>query len=346
MSRIKQLASAAVCIVAAGYVYQRLALRRDRRRFPAPGRMVDRDGARCHIVESGAGSPAVVLEAGIAASSLSWSLVQPEVAKFTRVVSYDRAGFGWSDRATTPCALRGLVDELRGLLDAAAVRRPIVLAGHSFGGLIARGYAAWYPDEIAGLVLVDPVLPAEWTDMREKQRRLLALGVKLSHRGAWMARFGLVRLTLLLLASGARAVPQWIARIASGKGSSVAGRLAGEIQKLPASLWPVIRAHWSDPKSFTTMAAYLAALPGCAAAVEVEPAPKGIPLTILSAAKAPERQTREWAALVEQANPGRHIVAAQSGHWIPFDQPDLIVEAIRAMVERQNSLTVSTPASS
>ena len=336
--RIKKVIAAAVCVIGAGagagYIYQRIGLTRDRRRFTAPGRLIDCGGHRLHLVESGSGRPAVVLESGIAASSLSWSLVQPEVAKFARVCSYDRAGFGWSEAHGGVLALRGLVENLRGALREAAIPCPIVMVGHSFGGLIARAYAAWYPDEVLGLVLVDPVLPEEWVAIDEKQRRLLALGVRLSRRGAWLARFGAVRLSLALLALGATRIAQWIVRFASGKGSSVAGRLVGEVQKLPRALWPVIQAHWSDAKSFETMAAYLQALPASAAAVEEERKPDGIPLTILSAAKATSRQRKEWDVLAARGDPGTHLIAARSGHWIPFDEPELVVEAVREMVAR------------
>lgn len=334
LSQIKTAAVLAASVVGAGYLYQRLSLRRDGRRFPAPGQLFACPGHPLHLVISGHGQPAVVLESGIAASSLSWSLVQPEIARFTRVCSYDRAGFGWSPSRKTPLSLRSMVADLRAALTAAAIPRPFVLAGHSFGGLIARAYAAWFPEEIAGLVLVDPVLPSEWTTMTDEARARLALGIALSRRGAVLARFGVVRFALALLASGARAIPQWISRLSAARGSSVVSRLVSEVRKLPPALWPIIQAHWSDPASFRTMARYLEALPASARIVASEPPPRGIPLTIISAGNAPPEQRREWDALTQLALPGKHIVATRSGHWIPFDQPDLVVDAIRAMVQQ------------
>ncbi len=282
-----------------------------------------------------------MLESGIAASSLSWTLVQPEVAKFTRVCSYDRLGLGWSSHRHEPVVLRSLVEELRGALVAAAIPRPIVMAAHSFGGLIARGYAAWYPEEIAGLVLVDPVLPSEWMHMTQDARRRLTLGIRLSRRGVWFARMGVVRVCLLLLASGLRAVPRLIGQLSSGDGSSVMGRLVGEVQKLPRELWPLIRSHWSDPRSFATMAAYLEALPAAARAVAEASIPSSIPITILSAAHASDDQKQEWEALALAAQLGQHIVAERSGHWIMFDEPELVVEAIRQSVLAASAKTAS-----
>ena len=276
----------------------------------------------------------MVCESGIAASSLSWTLVAPEIAKFARVIRYDRAGLGYSDRAGGPVSLPAIVADLRAVLSASGVLRPCILVGHSFGGLIVRAYAAWYPEEVAGLLLLDPVLPSEWSPLSPARANLLALGFRLSRRGAWLASFGVVRFSLWLLVSGARWLPQLIARLSSGSGSSVIGRLAGEVGKLPPAVWPSIQAHWSDAKSFRVMASYFAALPASAGIVAALPDPVGIPVTIVSAGNATLDQKREWDRLASRANPGAHIVAQRSGHWIPFDEPQLVVDMICRMQEQ------------
>ncbi len=331
MSRTKSillaLAGGAAGLLTAGVAYQFFGLRRGRRTFQKPGRMVN----HLHLHDTGSGTPAVVLESGIAASSLSWRLVQPEIARFTRACSYDRAGLGWSEHSSWPASLRAMVDQLRTALKEIGLPRPAILAGHSFGGLIVRAYAAWYPEEVAGLILIDPVLPSDWIDIAPEQARALATGVKLSRRGAALARVGLVRLALTLLSSGARRIPQWIAHASSGKGSGVAARLVNEVRKLPPELWPVIQAQWSDPKSFTGMARHLAILPASAQIVEQLPLPPGMPITILSAANASAAQLREWDRL------GKHIRAESSGHWIQFDNPRLVIEVIEDMVLRLRS---------
>src|SRR5712692_5667421 len=114
-----------VVLALAGAVYQSIGTARDTRRFPPAGRMVDVGGFRLHMEEAGGGEgPAVVLEAGIAASSLSWSLVQPEVAKFARVIRYDRAGLAWSDLARGPRTAEHLSGDLRALLEKARITGP------------------------------------------------------------------------------------------------------------------------------------------------------------------------------------------------------------------------------
>jgi pimeloyl-ACP methyl ester carboxylesterase len=126
----------------------------------ASGNRVDIGGRALYVSCTGTGTPTVVLEAGGGNSADTWAGVQPEIARFTRVCSYDRAGLGQSDPA--PAGVRTVqdsVDDLHALLTAADISGPIVLAGHSLGGLIVRLYASQYPGDVAGLVLVDGMPP-------------------------------------------------------------------------------------------------------------------------------------------------------------------------------------------
>jgi pimeloyl-ACP methyl ester carboxylesterase len=124
---------------------------------------VDLDGRRLYGLLAGAGEPAVILEAGLGDTAETWSKVQPEVAGFASVLSYDRAGLGRSDPAPTPRTCQGMVSDLRKLLSAANLRPPYILVAHSWSGLNARWYANQYPHEIAGLVLVDAVHEDKYT---------------------------------------------------------------------------------------------------------------------------------------------------------------------------------------
>src|SRR5580700_1141251 len=184
-------------------------------KIPPPGRMLDVGGRKLHVNVLGHGSPAVILEAGIAASSLSWALVAKQVAAFTTVVTYDRAGFGWSDPAPHHSTSLDAARDLALLLDKAQIPEPLLLVGHSFGGLIVRVFEQEFPGRVAGLVLVDPVSRAEWRDPPEQRKRMLARGVMLSRRGEFLARLGVVRLALNLLLSGSRTIPKMLARVSA-----------------------------------------------------------------------------------------------------------------------------------
>ena len=244
--------------------------------------------------------------------------LRDKVAAQARVFSYDRAGLGWSDATDKPRTLANVVDDLHRLLDAVALPQPYVLVGHSYGGLIVRQFANAYPDEVAGLVLVDPVECGEWLPLSDFQRRRLARGVLLSRRGALLARFGIVRFALFLLVSGGRRLPRAIARLSAGKGASATERLTGEVRKLPPEAWPMVRMHWSDQKCFETMADYLERLPeNIATAVETG-LPPGVPTILLTAHDAcPDVP----AGVV-------HRPSAKSGHWLQLDEPELVIDAI------------------
>jgi len=319
-------------LVAAAAAYQTLGTYYDARRFPAPGRLIDIGRCRLHLNEQGAGNPIVVLESGIAASSLSWALVQPKVAEFTRVCSYDRAGLSWSDSCAAPRTLHQIVSELISLLSHAGLGGPYILVGHSFGGAVIRAYANLHPTDVVGLIFVDPVPLEYWANCGADEERRLHLAAKLSRRGALLARIGVVRTALMALESGRKTFPKWIARISAGQGTDVILRLLGEIQKLPQELWPIVRAHWSRPRCFRAMAEYLESLPESARTALLMPIPAEIPFIVLSAANASKAELEEREAWVRQSRCGRHIRIEEGGHWLQLERPDMVVAAIQELV--------------
>lgn len=143
----------AVAAIGGGYETVREAL--DARAYPPPGQLVDVGGHRLHLQCTGTGSPTVVLEPGLGATSSDMSWIAPVVAQQTRVCVYDRAGRGWSDPVNDTQDADRVATDLRTLLAEAQVEGPYVLAGHSFGGLYVRDFAAQFPDQVAGLVLLD-----------------------------------------------------------------------------------------------------------------------------------------------------------------------------------------------
>jgi pimeloyl-ACP methyl ester carboxylesterase len=327
------LLALAAGILSAGVAYQAIETYLDRLRFPAPGRLITVGPHRLHIHQQGAGTPAVILEAGVAGSSSGWALVEPGIAEFTRVASYDRAGLGWSDAIPAKPSVQQMLTELRALLSAANVPRPYVLVGHSFGGLLARAYAHSSPDEIAGLVLLDPVSIEYWARCSPREKARLALGARFSRRGALLAHLGVVRLALHAMLGGSRLLPKMINRASAGRGRSTVERLVGEVRKLPREKWPALASHWSRPQAFLAMAAYLEALQPCAESALDLKVPARIPLVILSAENATAAELAERQRWINESESGTHIRVAGSSHWVQLERPNAVISAIRDLVE-------------
>ena len=176
--------------LAAAAATQAYATRRDARRFPPPGRLVDIGGHRMHLDVLGpadAAGPTVVLDAGMGSFSANWHWVQTDLAATLRVVAYDRAGLGWSDRGPRPRDARTLATELRAALREAEVPGPFVLAGHSYGWLPVRAFAELYRDETAGLVAVDGSHPDQWARWpTPRADRILAAVNRITGLVAWV----------------------------------------------------------------------------------------------------------------------------------------------------------------
>jgi pimeloyl-ACP methyl ester carboxylesterase len=314
-----------------GVFYQRVGLWRDRRQFAPPGVLIDVGGHRLHTTCMGNGSPIVLLESGIAASSLSWAVVQPAIAQFTRVCSYDRAGLAWSDTPSCPRTFDRIVAELSVVLENVAPLERYVLVGHSFGGFIVSAHAMRYPDHVAGVVLVDP--PTEWLTPTPQHARLLWGGQQLSRVGALLAHVGVVRACLALLTGGAPGAPRRFVRIFGPTAARTLERLVGEVRKLPPDIHPVVEALWCQPKCFHSMADHLVLLERDRASIAAIAVPRNIPLVVISSGDQPTEHLAAHRGLAEGSVAGRHIVATASAHWIQFDQPELIVAAVKELIE-------------
>jgi pimeloyl-ACP methyl ester carboxylesterase len=189
-----------------GAIYQAIATMRAERAYPPPGEMVDVKGLSLHIDCVGQGSPTVVLDGGSGEMSAQWVLVQREVSDTTRVCAYDRAGMGWSEMGPQPRDAKQISSELHTMLGKAGIEGPYVLVGHSFGGLYMQTYAARYPDEVAGVALVDSSTEPdqfsqrpETRDSYEPQEQEFAVVPQLTQLGAsLLARLGVVRLVSTL----------------------------------------------------------------------------------------------------------------------------------------------------
>jgi pimeloyl-ACP methyl ester carboxylesterase len=311
-------------------LFQFLGHRKDARLFPPPGRIVDIGDRRLHARISGSGAPTVVFESGISASSISWTVLQPLIAKATTTVSYDRAGLGWSAPSRGRYGADRMLADLSALLEHLHVPPPFVLVGHSYGALLARLYAERNRQQVAGLVLIDPVLACEWAKPDLKRSRSLQAACLLSSWGGFLSRFGLVRLATAPLLRGSTLLPRLIGKASAGPAAGVMGRLAGEIGKLPRESWPIVRAHWCRPSNFRAMVVHLKALPSSFDGVRN--AECDFPLVVISASNLSPVGLSEHRSIAELSSCGEHIVATHGGHWVHFDDPELVANAIDRVV--------------
>jgi pimeloyl-ACP methyl ester carboxylesterase len=208
-----------------------------------------------------------------------------------------------------------------------------VLAGHSYAAYILRVYARRFPDELAGILLIDPLTPEEWTKPNRFQLWQLRCGVWFSRAGAVLGSLGVVRFCLWLLERGNTTLPRRILDAFGAKASETGHRILGELAKLPPETVRLVRERWSNARFFWTMARYIQTLPVCAAEAAACDIPAHIPVTVISGAHQPRVRMAEHKAIAARSLHGRHLVAANSAHWVHLDQPELIVEAFREMAK-------------
>jgi pimeloyl-ACP methyl ester carboxylesterase len=275
-----------------------------------PGRLVDVGGREMHIDCTGEGSPTVVLDSGLGDTYISWRKVQPEIAKFTRVCSYDRAGLGYSDPSSQPRTSKVIAEELRGLLQADGVAPPYVLVGHSMGGYDVRLYASLYRYEVAGMVLVDASHPDQENRFPPELKNL---------KGSSLRQFQFMEYT----------TPFGIPRLLSLCDDDPAERAA-------ECNWHSFREQVAEMKAFSESAAQTAATGSLG----------DIPLAVLShdpgkaSSELPPdlaKSTNEvWEKMQEElshlSTRGTQTIAKNSAHYIQIDRPDVVIDAIRNVV--------------
>jgi pimeloyl-ACP methyl ester carboxylesterase len=337
------LSASAILAVLLGKLYQSLGMRRDLKRFPPPGKLVDLGTHRLHLVDSGRGSQTIVFESGVMSTVLSWQGIQDELAKNFRVICYDRAGLGWSDGGPLPRNAGRIVDELHVLLQRAGIPPPYLLVGHSFGGLTMPLFAARYPSEVAGMVLVDPVVPAEWDPPSEEDRKRIGIASKVCRRAALLSRYGLLRFVSFLLRTGARKAGNRLVRLISkGAPADSASTSSPWFWSLPANERAMASVFWIQEKFCVTIASQLETLPESAASVGARGIFSDKPVVVLSAAITPTHRHHEHVSIAGRLPRGRHFTAEKSGHWIMVDEPELVLRAIEEVAHSAAQLQKET----
>lgn len=302
------------------------------RAHPAPGQLIDVGGHRLHVLRDGHG-PTVVFENGPGGMALDWNLVQPAIAEHATTFAYDRAGIGWSDPGPRPRTMDTLVDELHRTLKATDAPAPYVLVGHSFGGLIVRAFAYRYPDEVAGLVLVDAA--------HEDQFDIYPAGYVAKGRS--------------MIATMNRLRPVFWAANASGIPALFGGPSNNVTDRLPTDAAAARRAAGVlDASQAVTTVDEMAVLEQDFAIVRALRRPLGdIPVVVISRGKVvgtdagiPAGSEDEvhgaWLSMQEDlltiSTNSTLRIAENSGHDVHVEQPHLVIDAIRSvLVEATNA---------
>jgi pimeloyl-ACP methyl ester carboxylesterase len=308
-------------LAVAGFLYENISEARDRRFNAMRGRLVDVGGRKMHIDCIGQGGPTVILDSGLGDTYLSWRKVQPEIAKFARVCSYDRAGLGYSDPSSSPRTSSVIATELHDLLQAAGIAPPYVLVGHSMGGYDVRLFASLYRNEVAGMVLVDSSHPDQESRFPTELKNM---------EGSWQREAVFLEYAIPL------GLP----------------RLLGFCDQEP-----LLRAAECNFRSAREGVAELRAFPKSAAETAATGSLGEMPLAVLS--HDPDKPSSEmppdlaksvnaaWEKMQEElahlSTRGTQTIAKNSSHYIQIDRPDIVIEAVRNVVDQARANQQSQP---
>jgi pimeloyl-ACP methyl ester carboxylesterase len=311
-----------------GFVYEQIAEYRDRRLNHPPGQLVDVGGYRMHLYCTGQGSPTVILDSGLGDYWLSWHNVQPQISQFTRVCSYDRAGLGWSDPSPLSRTSKTFAQELHTLLQRASVPAPYVLVGHSLGGMNVRMYAGLYPAEVAGMILVDSGFPHQEQRLPPWVNELMA---------SYYRKIDMQGLTMPL---GIPRLMDWCGTDPPEFRSMVrAIECRRQFFREGHEEWAKINEDVDQVQAVVS----LGNMPLVVLSRDPDKFVPGIPPDLaMDGEKAWEAMQQELTRLSTNSS---LIVAKGSGHYIPIERPDVVIEAVQNVVGRCRAAQQPAPQS-
>lgn len=331
--RIARRAAAGLALLIAvtclgGALYNVMALNHLRNTWPPPGRFVSVDGHRMHLYCTGSGTPTVVLESGGAESYLVWGKLQPPLSRVTRVCSYDRAGLGWSESVPGARDAAHVAEQLHALLSKANVTGPMVLMGHSAGGLYIRAYAKRFPTDVSGLVFVDA------TSSIEPHKVPASVAALDQHSFAQLAIFqGMIALGVPRLLGQCETPPP---------GFDATANLWRADACKPGYVTAVRREKDAMPQSMaqTARASWFGDLPILVVSRDTRlPRPAHLPSPVSASDWQQANAVHDAAqqGLSELSTRARRVIAKGSGHYIHFDRPELLVHEVSALLQRIRS---------
>lgn len=311
-----------VVAVLAGCTYELWARHRAAADFPAPGRLVDIGGRRIHLDCRGTGAPIVVFESGLDMyGSLSWSAVQDPVARITRACSYDRAGILWSDRSDGARDGAAIARDLHQALQVAGEHGPYVMVGHSLGGPYVMTFTKQFGSDVAGIVFVDASHADQQVRMKEAIGKSLEESMAGPKLGAALAWTGLTRLATRSI----------------GHVKAPARANAAMSGYLPRSLGPMLD-EWAAIDETFRQAGTLRSLGDRPLVVLTAAAPyEAADLATMGLTREQGQQLQSvWFDLhrdeASWSSRGREIRLEGAHHYIQFERPDAVVDAVREVI--------------
>jgi pimeloyl-ACP methyl ester carboxylesterase len=306
--------SLVVTVVCFGAVYQAIASHLDANALPPPGRRIDVGGYHLHLYCQGRGNPTIVVNPGAGVWSVQWSKIQGALAQDTRICTYDRGGYGWSDSGVSTPTASQAADELHVLLERSGEHGPYVLVGESYGGYITRLFLKKYRPDVAAVVLVESAHDRQWDELPRAKALALQAQQQLTV-GSWLSRIGFFRFLPMdrgedlspevrraLMATQAR-TQSFVAFRNEMRGVFVSAQQAGEIHSFGDLPLVVVSAGRSFDKFF----------------------PAGERETV----SMNEKWVRLQDELAQLSTNSVHMVSATATHGIARGQPEFVIEAIR-----------------
>jgi pimeloyl-ACP methyl ester carboxylesterase len=319
-----------------GSVYEMAGRNRAARDFPPPGKLMDIGGRRIQLDCRGSGSPTVVFESGLdVMGSLSWSLVHDEIAKTTRACAYSRAGIMWSDPHDAPQNGKSIAQDLHGALKKAGESGPFVMVGHSLGGPYIMTYTKYFGSDVAGLVFVDASHP--------DQIKRLADAAVLSKKQQVMQFRN--KLGALLNWTG-------IVRIVAGSYKNMPNLPARDDQAVKAytstSLGPMLKESDAFEQTLAEAGTFreLGSRP-LYVLTSMKPLPAEILAYLNITPEQGKQRRKDWKEMQDEeaswSSQSQHQLIPDAGHYIQLDRPDIVIAAVRSVVEKVRENNSSQP---
>jgi pimeloyl-ACP methyl ester carboxylesterase len=321
-----------VLTLAFGVFYEMLGRKTAIRNFPPPGKLVDIGGRRIHLDCRGSGSPTVVFESGLNTNgSLSWLAVHDEIAKTTKACAYSRAGIMWSDTNDSPQNGKSIAEDLHAALTKADEERPFVLVGHSLGGPYIMTYTKYFGEDVAGVVFVDASHP-------DQIERFKDLTIPVS----WLQKIE-QKYTELKYKTGATLHWTGVVRVVSASHDKDPQLSLYDDQAVKAYASTSLGAMLKEDdaiKDTLTEAGTFRKLGG--RPLFVLTAMKSLPDEALAEMKWSSEQAKHqkyiWKQMQDEeatwSTDSQHQLVPDAGHYIQFDRPDVVVAAVRSVVEK------------